>query len=166
MTRAKKPPKNQDKVGYGNPPVHTRFQKGQSGNPSGRPHGIAAERVKALVLKEAYRMVRVKEGDTIVALPAIQAILRGQVALAARGNGPAQRAVIETIQAIERDIAAQAAARERADAESHTERDTMSPLEVARRIAFTLERGARELERQKREALLGADHTAPPRNAR
>ena len=24
-------------VGYGNPPVHTRFRKGQSGNPGGRP---------------------------------------------------------------------------------------------------------------------------------
>jgi hypothetical protein len=24
-------------VGYGNPPVHSRFQKGQSGNPGGRP---------------------------------------------------------------------------------------------------------------------------------
>ncbi len=26
-------------VGYGNPPEHTRFQKGQSGNPRGRPKG-------------------------------------------------------------------------------------------------------------------------------
>jgi hypothetical protein len=26
-------------VGYGNPPKHTRFQKGQSGNPEGRPKG-------------------------------------------------------------------------------------------------------------------------------
>src|SRR5580698_10338932 len=24
-------------VGYGRPPLHTRFQKGQSGNPSGKP---------------------------------------------------------------------------------------------------------------------------------
>lgn len=26
-------------VGYGKPPAHTRFQKGQSGNPQGRPKG-------------------------------------------------------------------------------------------------------------------------------
>jgi Family of unknown function (DUF5681) len=26
-------------VGYGNPPEHTRFKKGQSGNPHGRPKG-------------------------------------------------------------------------------------------------------------------------------
>jgi len=26
-------------VGYGKPPLHTRFQKGKSGNPAGRPRG-------------------------------------------------------------------------------------------------------------------------------
>jgi len=26
-------------VGYGKPPLHTRFEKGQSGNPKGRPRG-------------------------------------------------------------------------------------------------------------------------------
>lgn len=26
-------------VGYGNPPVHSRFQPGKSGNPNGRPRG-------------------------------------------------------------------------------------------------------------------------------
>ena len=27
------------KVGYKKPPLHTRFRKGQSGNPRGRPRG-------------------------------------------------------------------------------------------------------------------------------
>lgn len=148
MTRAKKPLKKYA-VGYGKPPVHTRFKKGRSGNPSGRPRATMAERVKALALKEAYRMVRVKEGETIVTLPAIQAILRGQLALAAKGNGPAQRAVIETVQAIERDVAAQAAASERAQAAAAPQSD----LETARRIAFILDRGERELEARKTQGL-------------
>ena len=35
------PPKTRRdyEVGYGTPPLHTRFQKGQSGNPKGRPRG-------------------------------------------------------------------------------------------------------------------------------
>ena len=38
MTSSKKPKTNYD-VGYGKPPVATRFPKGQSGNPTGRPKG-------------------------------------------------------------------------------------------------------------------------------
>jgi hypothetical protein len=87
----------------------------------GRPRGVTAGRAKSLALKEAYRMVRVKVGDSIVFLPAIQAILRGQVALAAKGNGAAQRAVIEKVQAIEQELALEAAA-EAAETKA-TERD-------------------------------------------
>jgi hypothetical protein len=134
--------------GYGKPPVRTRFRKGQSGNPGGRPRGITAGRARALALKEAYRMVTVKAGDKITRLPALQAILRGQIALAAKGNGPAQRAVIEVVQAIEREVAAQAAAETKAKANERP----MSDLEAARRIAFLLEKGRRELEKQKQEA--------------
>ena len=162
MTRRKEPPHDDHEIGYGKPPLRSRFQKGQSGNPSGRPRGMTAGRVKALALKEAYRMVRVKEGDSIVTLPAIQAILRGQLALAAKGNGPAQRAVIEAIRAIEQDIATQVAARESCEAES----PKMSALDLARRIAFILERGRQELERQEREASAGAKHTTHQRDVR
>src|SRR5580704_1822923 len=103
-------PADEHKVGYRKPPVHTRFRKGQSGNPGGRPRGMTAGKARALALKEAYRPVNVREGDKVITLPAIQAVLRSQVALAAKGNGPAQRALIEAIQAIEREIEAHVAA--------------------------------------------------------
>ena len=61
-------------------------------------------------------------------------MLRSQVALAAKGNGAAQRAVIEAVQAIEREIEAHVTAKERALAAT----PAMSNLELARRIAFIL----------------------------
>jgi hypothetical protein len=54
-------------------------------------------------------MVTVREGDKVLTMPAIHAVLRGLVALADKGNGPAQRTLIETVQAIERELAAQMA---------------------------------------------------------
>src|SRR5687768_6217062 len=89
-------------VGYGKPPVHTRFRKGQSGNPSGRPKSKATERAKEIALQEAYRLVPVRDGDKIVKMPAIQAVHRSQIALAAKGNGPAQRAVLRVVQGLRR----------------------------------------------------------------
>src|SRR5215208_7957735 len=90
-------------VGYGKPPVHSRFRKGQSGNPSGRPRRKSTERAKDIALQEAYRLVPVREGDKIVKMPALQAVHRSQIALAAKGNGPAQRAVFRVVQAIEKE---------------------------------------------------------------
>src|SRR6202049_3871450 len=111
MTSGNKAPRNYD-VGYGKPPVHTRFRKGVSGNPSGRPRKVAGERVKALALKEAYRAVTVKEGRGTVKMPAVEAPRRRQCALTAEDSALAQRAVFATIAAIEEErmtAAAQAA---------------------------------------------------------
>ena len=83
-----------------------------------------------------------REGDKVVTLPAIQAVLRSQIALAAKGNGLAQRTIIETIQAIEREIEAHVAAKERALADT----PAMSDLELARRIAFLLTRASKKIE--------------------
>lgn len=90
-------------VGYGKPPPNTRFRKGQSGNPGGRPRRTANESVRALALQEAYRTITVEEDGNALALPAIQAILRSQVELAAKGNVQAQRAILTAIQTIEEE---------------------------------------------------------------
>jgi hypothetical protein len=46
-------------VGYGKPPQHTRFVKGQSGNPRGRPPG--AKNMKTLLTKALNEIVVVTE---------------------------------------------------------------------------------------------------------
>jgi hypothetical protein len=133
-------------VGYRKPPAHTRFPKGVSGNPTGRPRGITLGRAKELMAKEFFRTLRVKEGDKITELTAVAAITRSFVTAAVKGNGPAQRAAIEMIPQLERDVAEDTMTKKRTLAEMTKPSD----LEVARRIAFALERAGRELERQKR----------------
>ena len=48
-----------DKIGYGRPPKHTRFKKGQSGNPGGRPRkgGTVKIDIEAL-LKQPVTVVQ------------------------------------------------------------------------------------------------------------
>jgi hypothetical protein len=130
----KKPPAGKYAVGYGKPPEKSKFRKGTSGNPGGRPPGMTAGRAKALALKEAYRMVRVREGDRVVSVPALGAILRSLVALAAKGNPPAQRFVYEMVREIEQQELAVQGAPETKDPKERT----MSERELARRIAWIL----------------------------
>jgi hypothetical protein len=82
-------------VGYGRPPLHTRFRKGQSGNPSGKRRHNSGERAQKIFLREAYRLLTLREGDKVTRMPAVQAMLRSQMACAVKGNVAAQRAVIQ-----------------------------------------------------------------------
>jgi hypothetical protein len=88
-------------VGYGKPPRHTQFRKGQSGNPGGRPRRQPVRRANALLLAEAYRSVAIKEDGRMVPVTALQAVLRSQFELAINGNYRAQRDILKAVQHLE-----------------------------------------------------------------
>ncbi len=99
-------------VGYGKPPAAGRFQPGTSGNPKGRPRGSKnrqkppppnEERMKAILLEEAYRTIKINEGLSQVTIPMAQAVIRSLAVNAAKGNQRAQRLFTELLSSTERE---------------------------------------------------------------
>lgn len=142
--------------GYGQPPRGSRFKKGQSGNPGGRPRGITPGRLANILHKEIYRSLTIKEGDSVIHMPAIRAIMRSQVMLAVKGNVAAQRAVIEMAQYLEQDCSAHG--KSVAPVVDHR---SFAPADVARRIVLILRMAAHD-EAKKAEAGHPPGHVVPP----
>lgn len=95
-------------VGYGKPPKDTRFKPGQSGNPKGRPRGsknkrpgLHEERMKDIILDEAYRDITINEGHRSVTIPMAQAVMRSMAVNAAKGQHRAQRLFAELLDSVE-----------------------------------------------------------------
>jgi Family of unknown function (DUF5681) len=89
-----KPPKlpAQYDVGYGRPPVHSRFQPGQSGNSAGRRKGQPTP--NEIFAKEAARLVKIKQGDTVETITKFEAIVRRMLQLGMDGDIAAARLVL------------------------------------------------------------------------
>lgn len=99
-----KMPDRSYEVGYGKPPAATRFTKGRSGNPSGRPKGsknqmpaMNEERLGDIIMQEAYRPIKVKDGNKEIRIPTAQAIVRSMSINALRGDHRAQKTFTDLV---------------------------------------------------------------------
>ena len=71
-------------VGYGRPPVHTRFKKGISGNPHGRPKGT--RNFATILLATLREKVVFNENGKRMVITKLDAILKQLVNKAASGD--------------------------------------------------------------------------------
>ena len=84
-----------DEIGYGKPPKHSRFAKGQSGNPKGRPKG--AKNIKTALEYELKAKVTLKEGDKVKTVTKTQAFAKTVVNKALSGDPRAAHILIALI---------------------------------------------------------------------
>lgn len=102
-------------VGYGKPPVETRFRKGQSGNPKGRPKGRL--NVATVLEKTLREKVVINENGRRRTITKLQAAMKQLVNKAASGDLPALRQLSAMARSAEEQAAAAAAAGENQPAE-------------------------------------------------
>jgi Family of unknown function (DUF5681) len=83
------------KVGYRKPPPASRFQKGQSGNPNGRPKGRRSSLPYEAVLGQ---IVAIREDGVERRVTAAEAFLLFITKRALEGDGPSARSAMEAIE--------------------------------------------------------------------
>jgi hypothetical protein len=86
-------------VGYGRPPQHSRFKKGKSGNPAGRPRGRRPDLLLDLQ-KELLSRVQITEQGRRITITKGELLARTLVASAIKGDAKARRDVLDLINMI------------------------------------------------------------------
>ncbi|MHA7827550.1 MAG: DUF5681 domain-containing protein [Roseovarius sp.] len=88
-------------VGYGKPPKHSQFQKGQSGNPNGRPKG--SKNISTILKEQLYRKVTISENGRHKQITVIDAIFRRVSKSALEGDRSAWNTIIKLFPMLEAD---------------------------------------------------------------
>jgi hypothetical protein len=86
-------------VGYGKPPRRTRFKKGQSGNPKGRPKG--AKNAATILNETLNERVIITENGRRKAITKKEALFKQLVNKAVSGDPRHTRMLLEAMDAVE-----------------------------------------------------------------
>ena len=119
-------------VGYGKPPQSTRFRKGQSGNPKGRPKGVQSF---ARLARQAFNeKIAIKENGKRRIITKLHAALKQLANKAASGDAAAIREVLRVQAAIAEIVPAE-------DQHDYTGKHSERPIPAEtdpRRVALAL----------------------------
>jgi hypothetical protein len=89
----------EEAVGYGRPPLATRFRPGQSGNPRGRPKGV--RNLSTVVASALSERVAITENGRRRRITKLDAAIKQLVNRAAAGEARATALLIQVMQANE-----------------------------------------------------------------
>ena len=80
-------------IGYGKPPIGSRFKPGQTGNAKGRPKGH--KNLKTLIRQAMTARISVQEGSSSRQVSKIEGVVLRQLQNALKGNDRSAMAVIK-----------------------------------------------------------------------
>lgn len=125
-------PKGDDaRSGYGRPPKHSQFKKGQSGNPKGRPQKVQqvidGRTIDNFYREFSRRLVPVKINGKTMLMPMLEAIVHAHFTQAMKGDLPALKVLIKVLREVQGPLTISEADIDEAIAQLQARVDELNP---------------------------------------
>jgi Family of unknown function (DUF5681) len=85
-------------VGYRRVPIHTKWKRGQSGNPSGRRKG--QRNLRTVLGEQLNERIRIREGNRTRSATKLEAVIATMINAALKGSAKAQASLIALMRAV------------------------------------------------------------------